>query len=61
MQVHKTPAPLTYRIKDAACAIGVSRRTVERWIERKTLPATRIGRVTLIPAAAVHAVVSGEA
>ncbi|MEC9065709.1 MAG: helix-turn-helix domain-containing protein [Pseudomonadota bacterium] len=55
----QNPEPLSYRVNDAARALGVSRRTVERWIEGGTLRATKVGRMTLIPAASVRAVVDG--
>lgn len=62
MQTQKQgPAPISYRINDAASALGISRRTVYRLIEGGTLRATKVGRATLIPAADVHAVVLGAA
>lgn len=62
MQTHKqAPEPLSYRPNDAASAIGCSRRTIERMIKSGALRATKVGRMTLIPAAEVRGLVAGGA
>lgn len=52
---------LTYRITEAASIIGVSRRTIERWIANGTLSAKRVHHTIFIPAADVHALIAIEA
>ena len=49
---------LAYRIDEAATAMGLSRRTLERRIETGKLPSVKDGRAVLIPASAVHSVLS---
>ena len=62
MQTVKVAPPrVSYRVSDAASVIGVSRRTVERWIAGGTLRAHKVGRTVLIPAADVHALTAGAA
>lgn len=54
-------APLLLGVNDAANTLGVCRRTIYRMIDGGTLRTTKVGRLTKIPAADVHAVVAGAA
>lgn len=54
-------ARLAYRITEAASIIGVSRRTIERWVANGTLSGKRVQHSIFIPAAEVHALVAIEA
>lgn len=60
MQIHNQKAePVSYRPDDAASVMGVSRRTVDRWTREGKIRATKVGRMILIPATEVHAIVAG--
>ena len=62
MQSHtRNSPPVSYRVNDAANALGISRRTIYRLIDGGKLRSTKIGRATLIPAGDVHALIAIEA
>lgn len=54
-------SPGMYTIPETAVRLGTTRRTIERLIQRRKLPAVRVGRLRRIPREAVEAVVRGEA
>lgn len=49
---------LAYRLADAASAIGVSKRTIERMIDNGKLEARQSNGIRLIPAEALHGYLS---
>jgi excisionase family DNA binding protein len=51
-------APVTLRLGEAARALGVSTRTVRRWVQRGDLAASRVGRMLLIEARAIEALLA---
>lgn len=54
------PARLSYTVDEAAAAIGIGRTTLYGLIGNGTLPAVKIGKRTLIRAADLHRLLSGE-
>jgi excisionase family DNA binding protein len=52
--------PLTVSVAEAAELLGVSARSVWLMLAKGTLPATRLGRRTLVPLAAVKALVAAR-
>lgn len=58
--VRKSP-PVSYRVNDAANALGISRRQIYRLISGGQLRTTKVGTATLIPAGDVHALIAIEA
>lgn len=52
--------PLAYRITEAAEAVRVSPATIYRWIADGKLRTTKIGRVRLVSAKALHALVEKD-
>jgi excisionase family DNA binding protein len=61
MQVHADHQPLAYTIAGAARALSLSERSIYNMMKDGTLRRVKRGSRTLIPAADVRAVVSGEA
>jgi excisionase family DNA binding protein len=55
------PAPLAYRVRDAARASGISRSGLYRLARAGKLRLVRVGRRTLIPAAALRALLADGA
>jgi len=51
------PEKLAYSIKDAAKALGLGTTTINRMIKDGRLKAVKIGGRTLIPAAALRAII----
>lgn len=52
------PAPIALRLPEAARSLGVSVRTVQRLIASGDLPASRIGRVVVVEARALDALLA---
>ena len=62
MQSIKYIAPkVGYSIREAVTASSLGRTTIYNHIATGRLRATRIGGRTIIPAAALHALITGEA
>lgn len=55
------PAKLAYSIREAVQATSLARSTIYNHISKGRLKAIRIGGRTIIPAEALHALISGEA
>ena len=49
----RLPEPLALRPRDAACALGISERTLWDWTRTERLPHVRIGNVVLYPVGCV--------
>lgn len=54
-------SPGMYTIAEVAARLATTTRTIERLIQRRKLPAVRVGGLRRIPREAVEAVVRGEA
>lgn len=54
-------SPGMYTIAETAVRLGITRRTIERLIQRRKLTAVHVGGLRRIPREAVEAVVRGEA
>lgn len=52
---------ITYSIKEACQVSSLGRTTIYNHISAQRLKAVRVGRRTLIPADALHALIAGEA
>lgn len=51
--------PAVYRVSSAAAALGVSRRTIHRMIERGDMRSKLVGRCRFIPAEDINAIIAG--
>lgn len=51
---------LTLTIRETAESLGVTTRSVERWIASGVLPSVRIGGRVLVPLAELEQMVNGE-
>ena len=54
-------SPGMYTIPEVAARLATTTRTIERLIQRRKLPAVRVGGLRRIPREVVEAVVRGEA
>jgi excisionase family DNA binding protein len=57
MKSSEAIAPLSYKIDDAAAALGVSQRTIYNLIDAGKLRRVKVGRRSLIPATDLRALV----
>jgi excisionase family DNA binding protein len=51
----RTVEPMTYRVTEAAAALGVSRSTAYELISSGTIPSVRVGRCVRVPVDALRA------
>lgn len=57
---HQNPPKLAYSIKEACQASSLGRTTIYSHISAGRLRAVRVGGRNIIPAEALHALISGE-
>jgi excisionase family DNA binding protein len=61
MQTDNQPVKLAYSIKEAVAVTSISRSTLYLMISDGTIETRKIGKRTLIPAASLQRLISGEA
>ena len=58
LRTRTTPTPVALRLEEVARALGVSVRTVQRLIAAGDLPASRLGRIVVVEAHALSALLA---